>query len=185
MAKSEVYLRVMNKGLVAAMKELKLHREGEMRRKILDFQEILAKHPDAVLGDADICPLTHKFTDGIYVREIFIPKGTYIVGKIHKHEHPNFLMRGTVEVVTEGGGLETLTGPMSIISPAGTKRALKALTDLVWITVHHNPTNTQNLEELEQIVIAPSYEAYDKFISKQRSFLNRILSKVKTKLLQL
>lgn len=164
-----------------AMDKLKTRRQSEMRERIMDFEDKLAQHPDAVLGDADICPLTHKFTDGIYVREIFIPKGTYIVGKIHKHEHPNFLMSGTVEVVTESGGFETLKGPLSMISPAGTKRALRAITDLVWITVHHNPTNTQDLAELEKIVIAPSFDEYHRFIEKKQSFL----SKVKTKIIQL
>jgi len=34
----------------------------------------------------------------------------------------------------------------------------------VWTTVHLNPTNTQDLEELEEEIIAPTYEAYEKFL---------------------
>jgi hypothetical protein len=84
-------------------------------------------------------------------------------------------LSGTVDVVTENGK-ERLVGPISMISPAGTKRALHSVTDVVWVTVHENPTNTRNLEELEKFVIADSYEEYEKFISEksQPKFLGYI-----------
>lgn len=120
-------------------------------------------------GDASFCPLKHTFSDGIYVREIFIPAGTMLTGKIHKHQHPNFLMSGEVVVITEEGGEEHLIGPLSIMSPPGTKRALHALTDLVWITVHHNPENYQDLESLENVVIADTFEDYELFLESEKS----------------
>lgn len=147
-----------------------------VRDKILAFEEEIKNQPEAFIGDSVHCPLKHTFTDGIYTREIFIPAGTFISGKIHKHEHPNFLMKGIVEVVTETGGQERIEAPCSMVSPAGTKRALFAVTDLVWITVHHNPTNTQDMEKLEEIVIAKDYEAYELFAKKQNkiSFFQKI-----------
>jgi len=170
------------------------------RESILDFEKRIENTNGAYIGDSVICPLKHTFSEGIYVREIFIPKGTVLTGKIHKHAHPNFLMSGKVDVVTEGEGHQRLAGPCSIMSPPGTKRALQAITDLVWITVHHNPTNTQDLAELEKIVIADSYEDYEVFVGlKQKladkqefdkevlayqeevtapSFLNRIINKL-------
>lgn len=154
----------MENGVAVAMKDLEAQEKGVLREKIIEFEGVLARQEGAFFGDTANCPLTHKFADGIYVREIFIPAGMYIVGKIHKHAHPNFLMSGTVEVITESGGKQTLTGPLSMISPPGTKRALRSITDLVWITVHHNPTNTQDLAELEKIVIADSFEEYHKFV---------------------
>lgn len=136
------------------------------RKDLLSVESKIASHPDAFFGDSDVCPVKHSFADGIYVREIFIPKGTLLTGKIHKHEHPNFLMKGTVEVATEDG-VEILKAPVSMISKAGTKRALLAITDLIWVTCHKNETNTQDLKELEAIVIADSYEEYDKFIKNK------------------
>ena len=50
-----------------------------------------------------------------------------------------------------------------MISKAGTKRALYAKTDLVWTTVHLNPTNTEDIGELEEEIIAKSYEEYETF----------------------
>lgn len=148
-----------------------------LRNDILSFEEQLKNDDQVLVGDNVLCPLKHSFSDGIYVREIFLPKGMMLTGKIHKHEHPNFLMSGKVEVITEGGGYETLVGPIAMISKAGTKRAINVLEDCVWITVHHNPTNTQDLKELEKIVIADSYKEYDRF--KQPGLFNRVLKFLK------
>ena len=45
------------------------------RQDILDLEEILEQQDGAFFGDTVNCPLKHSFADGIYVREIFIPKG--------------------------------------------------------------------------------------------------------------
>jgi len=140
----------------------------EMRSKIVNFENNLKELGNQgfeYYNDVDsvkICPLKHSFSDGIYVREISIPAGSLVVGKIHKHDHPNFLLKGEVMVVTEDG-MEKLKAPLSMISKPGTKRALYAITDLTWTTIHANPTNTEDLEELEENIIAPTYLEYEKF----------------------
>jgi len=153
-----------------AKKEHTLIDGGKSFRSSIDeLEKNILSMEGAESGDASFCPLKHTFSDGIYVREIFIPAGTMLTGKIHKHQHPNFLMSGEVVVVTEEGGEEHLVGPMSIMSPPGTKRALHALTDLVWITVHHNPENYQDLESLENVVIADTFEDYELFLESEKS----------------
>jgi hypothetical protein len=153
-----------------------------IRKQIIDFESELKEHEGAFVGDSEHCPLKHSFGEGIYVREIFIPKGTYIVGKLHKHEHPNFLMSGDVDVVTESGKIR-LKAPCSMISSAGTKRALYAITDLIWITVHLNPTNTQDLEELEKEIIADSYEEYERFKKLESNKFIMLYKKIIKKLI--
>lgn len=164
--------------------------QAKFRDQIVNFEKGIKGIDGVQVGDNILCPLKHFFSDGLYVREIFIPKGTVLTGKIHKHAHPNFLVSGLVEIITEDGGKERLMGPQFIMSPAGTKRALHAATDVTWITVHHNPTNTEDLQELEEEIIAKSYEAYEKFIEpkveqveavikeKAGSFLRRIIHKI-------
>ena len=127
-----------------------------LREDILGLEEVLSKVPGAVFGDSDLMPLKHSFAPGVYVREIFIPKGTVLTGKIHRHAHPNFLMKGEVIVVTENGGRERLRAPRSMISEAGTKRAIIALEDTVWITVH--ATSETDLQKIEDYVIAKTYD---------------------------
>jgi hypothetical protein len=90
-----------------------------------------------------------------------IPAGTVIVGKIHKHAHLNILSQGTVCVMTETEGDRQLTGPLTMVSPPGTKRAVYAITDAVWTTIHL--TNSTDLEEIEAEVIAPTFEDYEQF----------------------
>ena len=75
-----------------------------LRRRIFDIEEAIKnnKNPkyQSFFNDTKNCPLNHYFSDGIYVREITIPAGMVIVGKIHKHRHPNFLIKGKVMVIT-------------------------------------------------------------------------------------
>lgn len=120
--------------------------------KLAALEEHLRQYPQ------QDCPLKHIFTDGVYVREIFIPAGTIVVGKIHRHDHYNFVTRGDVTVVTKDGR-QRLRGPVGMVSTKGTKRALIAHTDVVWTTIHANPTNETDLDRLEALIIAPTYEA--------------------------
>ena len=137
-----------------------IQRDDASRAKIIAFEQALAQHPEAHYGDwQEQCPLTHRFAEGCYVREIFIPKGMALTGKIHKHSHPNFLLRGEVLVYTEQGGVEHLKAPLAMISEPGTKRVVVALADTVWITVH--VTSETDLARIEEEVIAPSYDAYE------------------------
>lgn len=145
---------------------------ADSRDRILFFEKKLSEMPDVFYGDSDKCPLTHKYAPGVYVREIFIPKGMVVVGKIHKHDHPNFLMKGEVIVYTEFGGTERLKAPLSMISKAGTKRVVAALEDTVWITVH--ATCETDLEKIEDHVIAKSYEEFEQFKKLQNKEQLRI-----------
>jgi hypothetical protein len=131
---------------------------GGIRKQLYELQEAIGDLPPVE------CPLQHVFAPGLYMRTMYIPAGTLIAGKIHKHQHGNILSMGEVLVITEGGGLEHLRGPMTMVSPAGTKRGLRALTDVVWTTCHLNPTNETDLEKIEAEVIAPTFEDYELFL---------------------
>lgn len=122
---------------------------GELERAGLDREQELAK----------LCPLKHVFAPGgeckhVYAREILLPAGLTIVGKIHKHAHLNMLMKGRVSVFTEKGR-EEFVGPLTMVSQAGTKRAVYAHEDTVWVTVHL--TQSTNLEEIEAEIIAKDF----------------------------
>lgn len=148
----------MSSSVIERNKEHEIVIGNDFRKKIFELEETMAKIPGATFGDSPEMPLKHSFSDGMYVREIFLPKGHILTGKIHKHSHPNFLMSGEVIVVTENGGREHLKGPLAMISEPGTKRAIVALEDTVWITVHLNLDNGKNLEKIEEYVIAKTYD---------------------------
>ena len=100
----------------------------------------------------------HYFAPGVYVRELMIPAGTILTGKIHRHETMNILISGTITVTTDDG-MQTLTGPLIFNSKPGTKKAAYAETDTLWLNVH--PTELTDLEEIEEEFIAPSFEALE------------------------
>ena len=106
----------------------------------------------------DECPVTHHFAPGLYAREIFIPAGYVIVGKIHRHAHVNTISKGRVVVATEFGTSE-LVAPCTFVSVPGTKRAVVAQEDTIWTTYH--PTQETDLNKIEESVIAPSFEDYE------------------------
>lgn len=106
------------------------------------------------------CPLKHHFAPGSYGREIFIPQGMMVVGKIHKHAHLNILSQGHVLVYTEDGP-EEFSAPRTWVSSPGTKRVVFAVTDVVWTTIH--VTDKTDLGEIEDFVIAKTFEEYEEF----------------------
>jgi quercetin dioxygenase-like cupin family protein len=129
----------------------------DFRLQILQLEESMKQVDGALIGrdTEQMCPLTHTFAEQVYAREIFLPKNSVVVGKIHKHSHLNFLMTGRVKVATEEG-VKEITAPAMFVSAPGTKRVVFAVEDSVWITVH--VTEHQDLEKIEEEIIAKSYE---------------------------
>ncbi len=98
-------------------------------------------------------PVTHRFTPGLYAREIFMPAGTLLTSKIHKTEHPFVVLSGKVSVWTGDGDEELIEGPHVGITKPGTRRVLYTHEDTRWITFH--PSEETDLVKLEQQLIEP------------------------------
>ncbi len=101
------------------------------------------------------CPVKHMFSPGLYLREIFMPKGTRIVGKIHATEHFNIVLTGKCTVIT-AESVEEITAPYTFISKAGTQKIVIVHEDCIWQTTH--VTDSTDLEEIEKQVIVESYD---------------------------
>jgi hypothetical protein len=139
----------------------------KFRENVLNVQnEFLNMIENGVVESTlEDCLLTHHFSPvdekygcGTYAREMFIPKDTLIIGKIHKHQHLNFIMKGKVSVATEFGK-KYFTAPYVFVSEVGLKRAVYAEEDTIWVTVHLTEhSGEENLDKIEEEVIAPSYE---------------------------
>ena len=138
------------------MNRLDIFSVSATRDNILALQDSIAE-----LDQVDL-PVKHYFAPGLYCREIFMPSGSVVVGKIHKHSHMNVISKGKVRVSTEFGN-EEFIAPHSFVSLPGTKRAVYVMEDCIWTTFH--PTNETDLEKIEDHVIAKSFEEYDSFIA--------------------
>jgi hypothetical protein len=92
----------------------------------------------------------HYWAGGMYCRELFIPAGTLVVGKVHKREHFFLVTKGTLKVVSEFGDA-LLTAPSVVTAPAGIKRAGVAITDVVCCNLH--VTVERDLDKLEKELV--------------------------------
>lgn len=146
-----------------------------MRGKIQKLEEdllTLANDDTIVAGDNEglgnkLAPLKHSFADGVYVRQMSMPEGTAVVGKIHKRDHVWFLLEGEISVATEER-VEDYIAPCYVTSSGGTKRVILALEDSIFVNIHPNPTNTEDLVELEKYNVVTSYEEYEQYINNKK-----------------
>lgn len=138
-----------------------IERMPPTREAIQNLEDALRKHEQLDL------PLKHTFAPGSYAREIFLPAGCLVVGKIHKHAHLNIVTRGLVTVVTEFGlkEIDAREAPVTFTSDAGSKRALYCHLDTIWITVHL--VTSTDLAEIEREIIATDYVELDAFMASE------------------
>ena len=141
------------------------------RKKILDFQSMLIQEADEINivthQDSKLFPLKHTFADGIYVRQMSMNKGTVVVGAIHKHLHVWFLLTGHISVVTEDT-TEDYIAPCYVVAKPGTKRVIYANEKSIFVNIHKNPTNSQDIEWLEKEIVAKDFKEYEEYINQNK-----------------
>lgn len=117
---------------------------------INEMERILANHPNAMRESP---PVVHRFTPGLYSRQITMPAGLVCTSKIHKTEHQYIVNRGLVRVWSEEIGWVEIRGPYHGITKPGARRILAVAEETVWTTFH--PTSKTDLVELESELIEP------------------------------
>lgn len=128
------------------------------RNTLMQLQAAVSELPPAET------PLRHYFAGGIYARELTIPAGVVVVGKIHKHEHLLIVSQGDVSILTEEGP-RRVQAPCTLIGKPGIKRAAFAHSDTV-VTCFH-ATDETDLDKIEAQFIAPDYESLDAFLEQK------------------
>ena len=146
------------------------------REKILELERALINAADGVniegdgkrvMTDSKIAPIKHTFADGVYIRQMDMVKESIVVGAIHKHLHVWFLLTGHVTVATEDT-TEDYIAPCYVVSTPGVKRVILANEDSIFVNIHKNPSNTQDVDELEKEIVALNYEEYEEYINKNK-----------------
>lgn len=113
--------------------------------------------------------LTHHFAPGIYMREIVMPAGLFIVGHRHLHQHHNLCLSGRA-LVNIGGRVEELIAPSVFKSESGVRKILLILETMRFVTVHPNPTNETDIEKLSGMFIEKS-DAFLEFEKEERELI--------------
>jgi len=139
--------------------------------KIEEYLTSIADGENIVVGDGseliypDMWDYKHSFGDGVYIREMKMKKGQLGFSAIHKHSYGFFLLSGVLASSKENG-VEEFIAPCYVISPRGAKRIVYAIEDCVITTVHANPTNTQDLKEIEKANVVFSWKEYEEYLKK-------------------
>jgi hypothetical protein len=100
---------------------------------------------------ADDLPVRHEVHGGMYARELFIPEGVVLTGKIHLEDHICILSQGDLSVMTDDG-IKRLQAPAIFNARAGLKKIGYAHKNCTFTTVH--ATNLTAIDELESALFS-------------------------------
>jgi len=105
---------------------------AELEEAVLDFIEVEIE-------------TVHSFCDGMYSRQITMPKNAVVVGAKHKTEFFMVVSKGKC-IIKDDDDEMVLTAPAQVISRVGAKRAIFAIEETVITTFH--PTKETNIEKI-------------------------------------
>ena len=134
---------------------LEIRRRKEFREKMVELENEILTHGMGGNELQEANPVKHSFAGGCYIREIYNPANHLIITKIHKKEHPFFLMKGSMSILTEEG-IQHIEAPYQGITKPGTKRAIYTHEECTFITVH--ATDNTSIKEVEEEVVCAKYE---------------------------
>lgn len=130
--------------------------EHSLQQKIDKLQADMGLLPQMDL------PVRNVFAGGCYARELFIPKGTVLIGKLHLTDHINICTEGDLTFLTPEGP-KRVKAPAMFAAPAGTKKLAYANEDTRWINIH------QAIHEDPEFIVAAltvdTYAEYEKIVS--------------------
>ena len=131
------------------------------RDEVIDVVEnIIANQPQVE------CPVTHRFTPSMYIREVFVPAGTILTSEIHKKEHPHVLSLGKITMWDGEGGQITVSAPYCGITKENARRVVFVHEDCIFTTFH--VTEAKTVEEAEKdIFVDYENELIDESVKKK------------------
>lgn len=122
-----------------------------------EIRDVIAKAEEKMMGSnlkIEI-PIEHYFSKAVYGREMRVPKGTLLTGKIHKFQNLNILSKGEATVLSIDGVMR-IKAPYTFVASPGTKRLIYAHEDTVWTTILGS--DEKDPEKIEEQFIAKNYE---------------------------
>jgi len=131
---------------------------GDMIEKLFVIEAALKQMPQVEV------PLRHCFGNKVYVREMTAPKGSILIGKMHKFKQVNIVIKGDISVLTEDGWKRLKSGDM-FESPAGIKRAGFTHEDTVWTTICG--TEETEVNKAEDELTIGSYQEFLQYKGNQ------------------
>ena len=127
---------------------------GLLWESIEDLQKALGKVDETIKHHTEEMeanfPVTHHIENGMYTRELFMPKGAFVVSFIHKQNHPSFFLEGEMSLLLDDGSVKRIKAPMVVQTEVGTQRVAYIHEDTKWACVYR--TDAETVEEAEKEV---------------------------------
>ena len=119
-------------------------------KAVSDYIESL----DCALGE-NCFPLFHRFGGGTYTREVHLPRGYLVVGKIHTQESMVYVLKGKILVADENE-TKIVEAPAQFVSKPWAKRVAYVIEDTIWIDIHG--TDKTTVEDAENELFTDTYD---------------------------
>jgi len=121
------------------------------------------------LPQAD-CPLVHRFGPGLYIRELTIPPGAFVVAHKQRTRHLNIVLSGKFIMEGPDGSLQELSAPMFFVAEPGRKIGY-TLTTVVWQNIY--ATEETDIDKLEEMFLDKS-ETWVEYQKQESVFLSNL-----------
>ena len=93
----------------------------------------------------------HHFSDGLYAKQMSIPKGAIACQHKHEYDHLSVLAQGKVRVLFDEDKFEVYTAPACINIKKDINHTIMALEDSTWFCIHH--TFETDMDNIDNVLI--------------------------------
>ena len=112
-----------------------------------NFAQQFAEIPKVWAYDPQI---KHNFSDGLYAKEMFLPKGYIAYSHSHTFAHLSILAKGRVIVKTDDYNKEYVA-PACLTIEANIHHQIESLEDCVWFCIH--ATDETDESKVDEVLI--------------------------------
>ncbi len=137
---------------------------GKLNESVEVLEQLMLEHEQV-----DI-PAVEQLRNGLYMREIVIPAGTILTGRVWLEDYIDIMVSGHIIVAT-ADGVKELKGYNVCDGKGGRKRAGYAIEDTAWITVHKTKaTSCEGLLEAMSTFSMAQYKVAKAQLDYKNSF---------------
>lgn len=133
---------------------LNYHKDMTYLDSVVELQEFIKEQN----LETKEMPVINHFAPDVYARQMDASAGDLVISRMHRTEHLNILMKGSISILTEDG-VQYFKAPMIMKSDVGSKRIGYFHEDSSWLTIHPNPNNITEEDALIEMLTVPESEA--------------------------
>jgi hypothetical protein len=123
-----------------------------------DLEKALLEMPQI---DEEGFQLKEWQSGGMYCRQITIPEGCLLTGRIYKRDHMEVMVSGDISIVSAEGVSKRYEGQNTIEAKSGKRQAGYAHKETIWMTINLCPDDIGHKERLDYTSVLTYEELSD------------------------